>query len=149
MASMRINGKVKSNKPLTVEVFGGYELEVDKMYSFDVKDYKSQRSLQQNSKMWAIINDIVKETGQDDMDVYITGLEHAKVKFDYIMALPEIESALKKAFRAVKIMENRNIDGKTLTVFKCFYGSSKMDTQEMTLLLSFFINLASDLGIVV
>ena len=146
---MRINGKVKSNKPLTVEVFGGYELEVDKMYSFDVKDYKSQRSLQQNSKMWAIINDIVKETGQDDMDIYIIGLEHAKVKFDYIMALPEIESALKKAFRAVKIMENRNIDGKTLTVFKCFYGSSKMDTQEFTILLEFFINLASDLGIVV
>jgi len=146
---MRINGKVKSNKPLTVEVFGGYELEVDKMYSFDVKDYKSQRSLQQNAMMWAIINNISKETGQDDMDIYITGLEHAKVKFDYIMALPEIERELKKAFRAVKIMENRNIDGKTLTVFKCFYGSSKMDTQEMTLLMEYFINLASDLGIVV
>lgn len=149
MGNMRINGKVKSNKPLTIEVFGSYELEVDKMYSFDVKDYKSQRSLQQNAMMWAIINDISKETGQDDMDIYITGLEHAKVKFDYIMALPITERELKKAFRAVKVMENRNIDGKQLTVFKCFYGSSKMDTQEMTLLVEYFINLASDLGIMI
>ena len=122
-------------------------LKVGTRYNIEFKVYKSSRSLEQNRMMWAIIQDIAKETGNDEMDVYIVGLEHVNAKSDFILALPETEINLRKAYRAVKIMESREYNNKQMYVYKCYIGSSKFDTSEMTKLIDYFIGQAEELDL--
>lgn len=114
-------------------------------YIAEFKPYKKNRSLQQNAMMWSIIHQLADMTDNDPMDIYIKGLKKVRAKYDFILAVPEAEKELKKAFRAVKALENRNYNGKQMTVFMCFYGSSKFDTAEMTKLVDYFQSLYYDL----
>jgi len=96
---MRINSKLLTSKNglLVFEPFGyRQDIEPDKLYSLDIKEYKSNRSLEQNRMMWGIIQQIATVTGNDEMSIYISGLEHANAKYDFIAALPEAETSLKK-----------------------------------------------------
>jgi len=135
-------------KDIAFKIFGNKPaLDLNSYYSIDIKPYKSKRSTEQNCLMWAIIQKIAQVTGNDEMDVYCSGLEELNIQADFFMGLPETEHILKKQFRAVKIMENRMYNGKLMTVFKCYTGSSKFDTAEMTQLIDYFLKLAEDAGI--
>lgn len=123
------------------------DLEIDKRYSIDIKKYKSQRSLEQNKMMWMIIHLISQATNNDEWDIYTSGLEKLNQKAEFILGLQEIEPRLKQAFRVVKNIDTRTINGKELQLYKCYYGSSKFKTDEMTKLVEYFINLAGELGI--
>lgn len=123
------------------------KLEVDKMYNVDFKRYYSSRSLEQNRLMWKIIQKLAKETDNDEWDIYIQGLEKADCLSEYLMILPEAFESIKQSFRAVKVCERRDYNGKQMLVVKVFVGSSKFDTQEMTELINYFIKLASEFGV--
>jgi len=146
---MRINAELKQqNNELIFEPFGYTgRLELNKKYSLDIKDYKSSRSLEQNALLWKLIQSISKATGNDEMDVYISGLEHCEVKSDLIVGLPETEPSLRKAFRAVKIMGKSFIGFQEALIFKVYFGSSKFDVSEMNKLIEYFEGLANELGI--
>jgi len=75
------------------------QLDMTKLYSIEIKEPKSKRSLQQNKMLWELIHKIAKEQNQDDMEVYCTLLERADAKSDYILARPETEEGLRKTFR--------------------------------------------------
>lgn len=137
------------NGVLLFDIYGFTpELEIDKKYNVEIKPYKSNRSIEQNRMMWGIIQQIAQETGQPIMDVYIEGLEFCDAKHIFMESVPEAENELKKAFRAVKIMESRtNINNKQTVVYKCYFGSSKFDSKEMTKLINYFQDLARDLNI--
>lgn len=122
-------------------------LESDKKYTLEVKPYKSSRSLEQNRLMWAIIQEIAKDTGNDEMTVYIQGLKHVKAKFEWYASLPEAIEALKNGFRAVEDVGACEINGKPARACKCYVGSSKFNAFEMKQLIDYFINLAHELGI--
>lgn len=147
---MKINATLKQfdGRNAAFEIFG-YKpaLDTGELYTLDIKPYKSKRSTEQNCLMWAIIQAIAKKTGNDEMDIYCAGLEEVNIQADFIMGLPEIEDMLRRQFRAVKIMENRIYNGKNMTVFKCYTGSSKFNTEEMTKLVDFFLKLAQDVEI--
>lgn len=124
------------------------ELETKKVYSVEIKEYKSKRSINQNALMWKIIHAIALDTNNDEWDIYINGLEYCNQKAEYILALSEAEKHLKLAYRVVKKLdETIEVDGKTLTTFKCMLGSSKFNTTEFNKLLDYFIQLASELNI--
>ena len=146
---MRINAELKQqDDKLIFEPFGHTgRLELNKKYSLDIKDYKSSRSLEQNAFMWKIIQSISKTTHNDDMDVYIGGLEHCNASSEFIAGLPQIEQSLKKVFRAVKIVGTTKLNQSDGLIYKCYIGSSKFDTAEMTKLVEYFIGLARELGI--
>lgn len=74
-------------------------------------------------------------------------LEKSGAKYEYLMGLPNIVPELLKTFRAVKIVEYREYNGKNLAVLKCFYGSSKMNTKEMNNLLDTILDYASNIGL--
>lgn len=143
---MRAKLKQKDNL-LIFEPFGNTErLLCEKVY--EIKEYKSNRSNEQNRLMWAIIQSISKSTQNDEMDVYIAGLEHANVKPEFIAGLPDIENDLKKVFRAVKPFGTvLTEEGKELVRYKVYIGSSKFNTNEMTMLVNYFIQKAQELGI--
>lgn len=147
---MRIKGKLKLNNggALLFETTAILPLELEKDYTIEIKPYKSSRSLEQNSMLWGIIQQMSDKTGNDPMDIYIAALENANAKFEYIAALPEAEDSLKKVFRAVKpvstFVSNKGVN---MITYKCWIGSSRFDTQEMTKLIDFVIQKAEELSI--
>lgn len=138
---MKIVGNIKDivTKLLT--------LDMNKMYSCEVKEPKSKRSLQQNKMLWELIHLIAKKQYQDDMEVYCTLLERADAKSDYILARPETEEGLRKTFRGVKFIRQQQVGNTLFNIYKVYLGSSKMTTKEMTELLEITIQLCSELQI--
>ena len=123
------------------------KLEYGKVYSTEIKEPKSKRTIQQNKYMWALIHEIAKIQMQDDMEIYISALEQANAKYTYILGLEDIQEQLQKNFRAVKVVRPETFKGKQFLVYKCFIGSSKFNKQEMTKLLDIVIGYAEQLDI--
>ena len=128
------------------------ELVKDVDYRIQFNEVKSKRTLEQNALMWAIIHDIAVARGgeratNDDWDIYLEALERAGAKYEYIAVLPKAEKLLKETYRAVKKGNSFEMNGKTFNSYKVYYGSSKMDTKEMTLLLETVLDMAAECGI--
>lgn len=147
---MKIKGKLKrcSNNNISFDIPYNVGLELGKDYSLEIKPYKSSRSMEQNALLWGLIQQLSDETGNDPMDIYISALESANAKYEYIGALPQAEDSLKKVFRAVKpIGTFTSPKGVEMVTYKCWIGSSKFDTSEMTKLIDFVMQKASEIGI--
>ena len=63
------------------------------------------------------------------------------------MAPEEAEDELRKNFRAVKVVRPEQFKGREMIVYKCFLGSSKLNTKEMNQLIEIIKYWADDLGI--
>ena len=126
------------------------ELEKDKEYSIEIKEIKNKRTLQQNRFLWLLMHEIdvaINGKPTDEMSVYITCLERANAKCDYIGALEETEPMLKENFRAIKKIKEIDLNGKKGYMYKVFLGSSKMDTKEMNLLIETVLDVAEEVGV--
>ena len=80
-------------------------------------------------------------------EIYSLALEEADAKYIYLLGVPDVEDELRKNFRAVRVVRNTVENGKEFIVYKCFIGTSKMDTKEMTRVLEIIIAWAKELGI--
>jgi hypothetical protein len=80
-------------------------------------------------------------------ECYCIMLEEANVTCDYMLALPEAEPMLRKAFRVVRKIGERVVNGKTLNMYQYFIGSSKYDVQQMTELIEATLNKLAELGV--
>jgi hypothetical protein len=107
-------------------------LQKDKVYSLDIEEKKGRKTLQQNRYFWKLCTLIAEKMNKDTdiIDIYCRALEKASIKFDYIMALPEAEETLKKHYRVVKIIEEREYNGATMYVYQLFSGSSKFNKEQ-------------------
>ena len=123
------------------------KLDMDKFYICEIKEPKSQRSLEQNKLLWKLIHRIAKETYQDDMDVYCAVLERADALSDYVITATDMGDALRKTFRGVKFMRMQEVNGKECYIFKVYLGSSKMNTAEMNELIEITMQVCSEYGI--
>ena len=110
-------------------------LNEDDMLKLDISVVKQKRSQEQNRLMWSLLHQLEIVTEEDSMLWYIKALEATNAKCEYMMGLPISEASLKLAFRAVKVVDIREVDGKELSVFKCYIGSSKFTVAEMTKLI--------------
>lgn len=132
---------------LTVEESKGAKLQIE------IKPYKSQRSLEQNRLLWALLGKMANALSGNKRKVsteecYCVMLEEANVSYDYLLALPEAEPLLKKTFRVVRKIDERVVNGKTLNMYQYFIGSSKFNTQEMTELIEATLDKLAELGVV-
>ena len=124
------------------------------LYRVNMTPVKSRRSIDQNKLLWSLLHDISMArnselaTSDDDWNVYIEALERAQAKFEYVACLPDAYELLKTQFRASKIMNEFEHNGKTFVQAKVFYGSSKMDVKEMAKLLDTVIMMAQEEGVV-
>ena len=126
------------------------ELEQDKKY--ELKEYKDDRSKRQNRYLWKLLTLCVeKQTGRknvDDInDLYIRMLEYTGAKVDYILVLEEAFNRLKKEVRLAVPIRNVKEKGKDFLEVKVVYGSSKLNTKEMGLLIDNLLDYAENLGI--
>lgn len=148
---MKIKAKLLTNRAGVITLDAGYKvlLPESEYYTVEIKPYKSSRSLEQNSMLWGLIQQISDETGNDPMDVYISALENANAKYEWLATYVD-ENELNKVFRAVKPYGTvKTEQGKELIRYKVWIGSSKFDTTEMTKLINYVLDVATDLGIMV
>lgn len=138
------------NQMLLIEnLFSDIDIEPNKEYILELKEVRSKRSLQQNKFMWALIHRIAdhKDMNMKEIEIYTSALEEANAKYIYLMGIKEAEDELRKNFRAVKVVRPTIENGKEYIIYKCFVGSSKLDTKEMNKLLDIIISWAEELGI--
>lgn len=140
---------IKNQMLLVENIYTDLDLELDKEYSMEIKEVRSHRTLQQNKYMWALIHEIAhhESMNQSEIEVYTLALEEANAKYIYLLGTPEVEDELKKNFRAVRVVRPTIENGKEFIVYKCFIGTSKMDTKEMTKVVDIIIAWAEELGI--
>ena len=121
----------------------------NKEYMIEIREVRSKRTIQQNKYMWALIREIANNETikQNETEIYSLALEEADAKYIYLLGVPEVEDELKKNFRAVRVVRTTVENGKEFIVYKCFIGTSKMDTKEMTKVLEIIIAWAKELGI--
>jgi hypothetical protein len=135
----RLEGKIPS---IVTELL---KMDMDKVYLCEVKEPRSQRSIQQNKMLWQLIHLIAKETYQDDMEIYCSLLERADALSDYIITAYDMEDYLRKSFRGVRFIRKREVNGKECNIYKVYIGSSKMNTKEMTELIDTALQVCSEL----
>lgn len=142
------------NKEITFRIKNPYAIAQlgslpKKEYRLKIEECTNKRSLNQNSFMWSVINQIAKETHNDEWDVYMVALERAGAKYEYIACLPEAKDILEKQFRAIKLMNQFEHNGRTFNQYKVFYGSSKLNSKEMTELIETVLQIAAENGVVI
>lgn len=123
------------------------DLVIDEKYNIEFKKYKSKRSLESNALFWSILQQIKEATQNDLYDLYIETLVRCDVAHDFMLVLPETITSLKKVFRAVKVLEFRDYNGKEMAVVKVWMGSSKYNSKEMSRLIDTAIKMASENGV--
>ena len=138
---MKLIGKIPD---ITQELM---KLDMDKLYTCEIKEPKSKRSLEQNKLLWELVHKIAKYTGQDDMEIYCTALERADALSDYVITATDMESALKKSFRGVRFIRMQEVNNKECYVYKVYLGSSKMTIKEMNELLEIVFQMCAELHI--
>lgn len=127
-------------------------LEYGGTYTLEALKAKPKRSLEQNALLWALIHDIAEHRNgrantENEWEIYIEALERAGAKYELITCLPQAEQILRETSRAIKFLTSTEIHGKTFNAYKVFYGSSKMNKEEMAKLLDEAINIAYEEGI--
>ena len=135
------------------------ELEELEEIEVSAKSFKRSRSLRQNDFMWAIISKISDtlngERSQESLDkIYGELLVRANVKRELVAILPEAIENLKQIFRAVietgQTIESVNAKTNKKAILKtvwCYYGSSRLNTKEMSELMEHTLKYASELGV--
>ncbi len=127
-----------------------HDIETEKFYNLTLKQYKNSRSLEQNAAAWLCIDKLSRETGNDKWQIYCDALRSANQEAEYILALPKAEQSLKKVYRVVEMLdETREINGKKLTIFKCYLGSSKLNTSQFANFIDYLLRLCAENNIVI
>lgn len=112
-------------------------LDPNKYLDIRLDDKKSQRTLRQNDKLWALIHDIDKKVNgrvseEGEGTIYRQIIKQAKIRTEYIQALEKAQPILEQTFRCVVPRERRTSDkGVEVIVYECYIGSSQFSKEEM------------------
>ncbi len=109
----------------------------EKEFTGTFSDKRNKRSLDQNALMWKLLtiySDALnggRRGGITPEEIYMQMLSKYGIA-EFLMVLPEAEKTLKEAFRVVQKVDTRDYNGVEMNVYKCYFGSSKYDTKEMS-----------------
>ena len=100
--------------------------------------FKKPRTLSQNGLMWALLTELALFLGEGKKDpdfspekLYYSLLSKYGIA-EYLETIPEAKEALKKVFKIIiKVDDRESLKGVKTQVFKCYYGSSTFDTKQM------------------
>jgi len=125
-----------------------------KKLDVSIKEHKSQRSIDQNNMLWALISKLSDHINgshreEDMMRIYADLLKQANVKRDYFRGLKESIPYFESIARAVVVAPNSEKieNGKTTIGFWCYWGSSTFNVSEMTQLIELSLDRCSELGL--
>lgn len=150
---LNIIGTIKKigDRVLAIESPTPIQIDESKKYKIDIAEYRSKRSLEQNSYMWALLTEIDKKINggraDDPVKIYIQCLERAHAKSNFYLCVEDGLDMLKRQFRATREIGNVTINGINYVNVECFWGSSHMNTKEMTDLIDIVLDYASEVDI--
>ena len=120
---------------------------------YELKLIRKKRSLDANAFAWKLCTEIANVVGNTKEDVYRDAISHVGV----YETLQFNDTPTKSRFDAMNTFKQKwmaNGDGwltKTIDADKCiiqaYYGSSRYDTKEMSVLIDYLVRQADDLGI--
>lgn len=143
--------KTLKNNVLALKMTRPFQIDESKKYEVNIREYRSKRSLEQNSYMWLLISEIDKKLNggrpNEPIDVYIQCLQRANAKYDFVYVIHDAVNELKKKFRAMEYIGKVEVNGVILENWKIYYGSSTMNTKEMSNLIDCVLDYASEVGI--
>lgn len=121
-----------------------YLYEQDKEKLFDLVEHRKKRSLNSNSYLWKLINEIANAMRMSKEEVYLQMLK------DYGQS--EVISLLSSInvdgyFKYYEVIGESMLNGKEFKHIRIFKGSSEYDTKEMSILLDGVVREAEQLGI--
>ncbi len=120
------------------------ELDCDKNYIVEIKEVKSQRSIEQNKLLWALLHALEKHTKEVAMDWYIKALIDTGAQTEYLWATEKTEDGLKKQFRAIQRVKPHKIGNSDGWLYRVFIGSSKFNISQMNELLDTVIRYCNE-----
>lgn len=106
-------------------------LELNQDYNIELKKPRSKRSLNQNAMLWELINKLAYTLNMNDLDVYALLLKECNAKSELIKCKVEAYDALRQVFRCVTFL-NYDSKNEEYGYYRCYIGSSKFNTKEMT-----------------
>ncbi len=115
-----------------------------------IDKFSKKRTLQQNAMIWSLIRQIDKiENGHlsDEMSIYKNLLAMANIKYIDNIVYKEVVPELKRVYRVVEELEDRTINNKECTVCRCYIGTSKFNTKEMTDFIEVLLIYCENVGI--
>lgn len=118
--------------------------EQDREKIWEIKEYKSKRSLNQNAYFYKLIGEIADNLRVSKAEI------HLKLLKDYgqsevISVLSEID--ISGYFRYYEEIGKGTVNGKEFTHYRVYKGSSEMNSKEMSILLDGTVKEAEHLGI--
>lgn len=119
-----------------------YNQEKDKI--FEIKEYKSKRSLSQNAYAWKLINELANKIGISKEDMYLKMLKDYG-QSEIISILSNINP--KGYFKYFEAIGTGAINNKEFTHYRIYKGSSEYDKLEMKYLLDGIIHECENVGI--
>lgn len=126
-----------------------------KEYEVSITELKDRRTKAQNRLLWELIGEIDIELNGSrsaDEEIYMQILDMAGAKVEYIAVRKDmaegIRKALENSFRFVKEVDDWKKNDAEMVTLKCYYGSSKMDKDEMARVIDTTMTYAEECGIV-
>lgn len=121
-----------------------WQLDKDKDYEIEIKEYKQKRSLNANSYCWVLINKIANVMRKSKEEVYLQMLvDYGQSELVSILSSIDVKGYFKYYKEAGKSVLNN----KEFTHYRVYKGSSEYDTKEMSILIDGIVQEAKQLGI--
>ena len=112
--------------------------------TYEAKEHREKRSTKANSYAWELINKIANKLRLSKEDVYLQMLQDYG-QSQIISVLSKID--IKDYFKYYKEIGKATLNGKDFTHYKVYKGSSKYNTQEMSILIDGIIQECRELDI--
>ena len=129
---------------LTNDATAQYDELVDKDLDISIKVHREKRSLNANSFLWGLCNELGNKLRTSKEEVYLNCLRH----YGQSEIVSVISTAnVKGIFKYYDEIGQSEVKGKTFTHYKVYKGSSEYDTLEMSILLDGVVEEAKLQGI--
>lgn len=117
--------------------------DVEKL-DIEIKKYREKRSLDSNSLLWKLCNEIANVLRTDKDSVYLEMLKrYGQSSVVSVLATVDVSGY----FKYYDVFGTGYVNGKEFTHYKIYKGSSEYDSREMSILLDGVIDEAKGMGI--
>ena len=117
-----------------------------KELNVEIKQHRKKRSLDANSYLWVILNEMAIVLKANKDDVYLEMLSRYGV-FTHIVVKADVVERVKNEWKLTREIGEVIINGKTGIQLQCYFGSSTYSSLEFSVLLDGVIYEAKELGI--
>lgn len=133
------------------------QLKSDEEYFVEISKQTKKRSLNQNAMLWALIGEINEKvngtkSADDSIQIYIQIVKMTGAKVETLTmrkdAYEDFKARTSDVFRGYTVVyEWRNRNGVEFVQVLCYYGTSKLNTEEMSAVIDKTLEYAAEVGL--